>query len=283
MAKAILFVNQKKERAKSLAVEILKDLESRGMEAESFNFEKKSEPVNRDDYSIAFSLGGDGTVLYTARTMAPLGVPVFPINLGTLGFISGVRPENWKSVFEAYLSGKAKLSRRLMLEAKLSRRGSVVFSSCCLNDFVISASGIAKIINLSVSAGHEEGAEFAPLGRYRADGLIVATPTGSTAYSVAAGGPIVDPELEALILNPICPFALSGRPMVLPSGEPLLIEVEQEQRSGVLLTVDGQVTEHLEPGDKIFISPSTTPVTLIASGRTVFYEALKTKLSWMGG
>jgi NAD+ kinase len=169
-----------------------------------------------------------------------------------------------------------------MLEARVEREGREVFSSCCLNDFVISSSGIAKIINLSVSAGHEEGAEFVHLGSYRSDGLIVATPTGSTAYSVAAGGPIVDPELQALILNPICPFTLSRRPMVLPAGEPLLIEVEQEQRSGVLLTVDGQVTEALESGDKVFISRAANPVTLIATDRTVFYEALKTKLSWMG-
>jgi NAD+ kinase len=214
--------------------------------------------------------------------MASLGVPVFPINLGTLGFIAGVHPENWKSVFEAYLSGKAKLSRRLMLDARVDRGGREVFRGCCLNDIVVSASGIAKIINLRVSAGHEEGAEFVPLGRYRSDGLIAATPTGSTAYSVSAGGPILDPELEAIILNPICPFTLSRRPMVLPAGEPLLIEVEREQRSGVLLTVDGQVTEALEPGDRVFISRFAHSVTLIASDRTVFYEALKTKLLWMG-
>jgi NAD+ kinase len=215
--------------------------------------------------------------------MASLGVPVFPINFGTLGFIAGVRPENWKKVFEDYLSGKAKLSRRLMLEARVERGGREVFRGCCLNDIVISASGIAKIIKLDVSANHEEDPEFTPLSRDRSDGLIVATPTGSTAYSVAAGGPILDPELDVLILNPICPFTLSRRPMVLPAGEPLLIEVEQEQRSGVLLTVDGQLTEALEPGDRVYISRSPNPVTLIASDRTVFYEALKTKLLWMGG
>jgi NAD+ kinase len=120
------------------------------------------------------------------------------------------------------------------------------------------------------------------MGRYHSDGLIVATPTGSTAYSVASGGPILEPEMDAIIINPICPFTLSNRPIVLPSRETVIVEVEEEQRSGVLLTVDGQVTEPLEPGDRIYLRQASFKALLVASGRLAFYNALRTKLAWSG-
>jgi NAD+ kinase len=182
-----------------------------------------------------------------------------------------------------------------MLEITVERRGRVLPSSACLNDVVISASGIAKIIRLhaesdlrlpGVSPGEvswEALPERFSLGHYRSDGLIIATPTGSTAYSAAAGGPILDQELEAIILNPICPFALSNRPVVLPSREKVVVEVEAEQRSGVLLTLDGQETKPLEPADRIHIAPAPYHAELIASDRRGFYQALRGKLNWFGG
>jgi NAD+ kinase len=276
LERAILFINHKKDHAQALAETIRDELGCRNISCDFFPFDKKSDFTAEAGYNVAFSLGGDGTVLYAARTMAPLGVPVFPINLGTLGFIAAIHPEEWREVFENWMEGKAGLSRRLMLDAAVKRGERELLLGSCLNDVVISASGIAKIIRLRVSSGGM------PLGGYRSDGLIVATPTGSTAYSVAAGGPILDPELEALILNPICPFTLSHRPMVLPAAGTVVVEVETGQRSGVLLTVDGQVTEPLEPGDKIFIAKAPRPALLIASGRDCFYQALRTKLSWLG-
>jgi NAD+ kinase len=279
--KAILFINLKKNNARLLAEEIAGELAKQNIESAFFTFEGKADfAVIAETCDIAFSLGGDGTVLYAARAASPAGVPVFPINLGTLGFIAAVHPENWKETFSLWLAGKAKISRRLMLEVVIERQGREVFRGPCLNDAVISASGIAKLIRLKVYAG--DGDECMNLGQYRSDGLIVATPTGSTGYSVAAGGPILDPQMEALILNPICPFTLSNRPIVLPAGERVLIEVEKDQRSGVLLTVDGQITFPLEPEDAISISRFQKPAMLIASDRGVFYHALKTKLSWMG-
>jgi NAD+ kinase len=157
---------------------------------------------------------------------------------------------------------------------------------------VISASGIAKLLRLKVEsldeaggalAGEDYAAERMPLGRYRSDGLIVATPTGSTAYSVAAGGPILDPEIDALIINPICPFTLSNRPIVVPAHETIIIDVEEEQRSTVMLTVDGQVSFPLEPGDKVLVRRSAHDARLIASPRQGFYRALQSKLNWSGG
>ena len=278
MKSAILFVNLKKENARTLADEIGIELKKRNIETDVFTFEGKQEFRAESGYDLAFSLGGDGTVLYTTRAMASLGVPVFPVNLGTLGFIAAVHSGDWIRVFDSWLEGRAPISRRLMLEARVERNGVEMTRLCCLNDFVISASGIAKIIKLHVYTNLPEAMS---LGQYYSDGLIMATPTGSTAYSVAAGGPILDPEMEALILNPICPFTLSYRPMVLPANETLMVEVELKQRSGVLLTVDGQVTVPLEPGDRVYVSRSPWPGILIASDRTVFYHALKTKLSWL--
>jgi NAD+ kinase len=163
-----------------------------------------------------------------------------------------------------------------MLELWVERKGKKTAGHTCLNDTVICASGIAKLINLTVRDNENFIAE------YRSDGLIVATPTGSSAYSMAAGGPILDPEMEAIIINPICPFTLSNRPFVLPSRETVIIEVEREQRSGVLLTVDGQETENLEYGDRICLKQAPYGALLIGSGRNVFYGALRNKLSWAG-
>ena len=277
---AILFVNPRKENALQFADEISAELQRRNFGIELFEIKDRQELHFKSGNDIAFSLGGDGTVLYTARAMAPLGVPVFPVNLGTLGFIAAVHPEDWSKTLDLWMEGRARISRRLMLEARIERGGKEITAIQCLNDFVISASGIAKIIKLGVFVTDGDLNRM-NLGQYRSDGLIIATPTGSTAYSVAAGGPILDPEMEALILNPVCPFTLSNRPLVLPARETLIVDVEKEQRSGVLLTVDGQVTETLEPGDRLLVTRSPWPGILVASDRSTFYNALKTKLSWL--
>jgi NAD+ kinase len=172
-----------------------------------------------------------------------------------------------------------------MLEVRVERRGRTIMEGTCLNDTVISGLGIAKLLRLGVTAVSENRGAASPmlLGHYRSDGLIVATPTGSTAYSVAAGGPILDPELAAMIINPISPFTLSNRPMVVPSWETIIVEPEKEQQSGLILTLDGQVTEALEPLDKIFIRRAPRDTLLVASDREDFYNALRTKLNWSGG
>jgi NAD+ kinase len=286
--KALLFINLHKDNAKKLGEEIRAGLESRHIGVDFFTFEDPGSFRRGNDYDVAFSLGGDGTVLYAARAMAPLGVPIIPINLGTLGFIAAVQPDGWKLVFEQWLAGKVPVSRRFMLEVNVERRGKRIILGSCLNDVVVSALGIAKIIKLDIkselppSPESTGSTEYVRMGQYRSDGLIVATPTGSTAYSVAAGGPILEPEMEAIIINPICPFTLSNRPIVLPPRETVIVEVEEEQRSGVLLTIDGQVTEPLEPGDRIYLKRAPFEALLVASGRIAFYNALRTKLAWSG-
>jgi NAD+ kinase len=235
--KALLFINIYKTGAQILADEISEELTRQGFLTDKLLLESglEIEDSALDMYDVAFSLGGDGTVLLAARALARFGTPIFPIHLGTLGFIASVRPEQWADTFKQWLAGKVELSRRLMLEVRVERANVGVASNgavsqgICLNDIVISASGIATLIRLKV-----EVSASLDLGEYRSDGLIVATPTGSTAYSVSAGGPILDPEMDALIINPICPFSLSNRPIVVPAGETIAITVEPRQRSGVL-------------------------------------------------
>jgi NAD+ kinase len=279
--RALLFINQKKPEAQALVEELGSCLATRDYQIVFFSIEPKDETYCPGSFDRGFSLGGDGTVLFAARTMAPLGIPILPINLGTRGFIAAVHPADWLETFSRWEAGEAVISRRLMLEVSVERQGNPRTLSC-LNDVVVSASGIAKLIRLEVKTETAEGGHIA-LGRFRADGLIVATPTGSTGYSVAAGGPIVDPEMDAVIINPICPFTLSNRPIVVPSNERVITLVEEDQRSAVLLTVDGQITEALKPGDRIITRKAPFEARLIASDREVFYRALRTKLAWSGG
>ena len=281
--RVILFINPKNKQALALGDEFRKELDSRGIGADIFSFKGKLKAFSKEEYDLAVSLGGDGTVLYAARALAPFGVPVFPVNLGTFGFIAGIQPSHWREVLGKWLEGKAAISSRLMLYIRVERGDKEIFKACCLNDVVVSASGIAKIIRLNVLYCGSGRRDTFQLGSYRSDGLIVSTPTGSTAYSAAAGGPVVDPELEALIINPICPFTFSTRPLLLPADETILVEVEKEQRSDVLLTVDGQLTEKLKIGDRIYFKKAPYHCLLIESGRTKFFQTLQKKFLWPAG
>jgi len=281
--RAVLFVNTHKKNASDAARQIRSELEKRGLSVAVYSFAGKPENPPQGAWDIAFSLGGDGTVLYTARCLSPLGVPILPVNMGSLGFIAEVDRDDWLSTYEKWEKGEISVSNRCMLEISVERGGEIIMKNICLNDAVISASGIAKLINLDVSINRgENDADSAALGSYRCDGLIIATPTGSTAYSMAAGGPILDPEMEAVILNPICPFALSNRPFVLPSRLPVVITVPGQLRSGVLLTIDGQDTCDLKSADKIYIQQAAQSARLIFADRHAYYSALRSKLFWSG-
>jgi NAD+ kinase len=251
--------------------------------------ENPKHPENKWD--IAFSLGGDGTVLYAARCLAHLGVPILPVNLGSLGFLAEVNKDDWQSVFHKWERGEITPSQRCMFSVSVQRGSEIVMENFCLNDAVISCTGIAKLINLDVKLAvkneqitiKNEQTPKEPgttLGTYRCDGLIIATPTGSTAYSMAAGGPILDPEMEAVIINPICPFALSNRPFVLTSRQVIIVTVAEQQRSGVLLTIDGQDIFDLECDDKVIIKQSPYNAQLIYPGKFAYYSALRNKLFW---
>ncbi|MDR2808855.1 MAG: NAD(+)/NADH kinase [Spirochaetaceae bacterium] len=269
MKKVLLIVNSAQERSNVLSNEIHDILQGFGLAVYVLN--RHQSGTVSIDADLAISLGGDGTVLFAARTVAPESIPLLPVNLGKIGFIAAVAPEKWQDVFQEWQAGSASLSYRLMLEVLVERAKKPVFQGVCLNDVVISTNSIS-MINLKLRTDDTE------LMSYRSDGLILATPTGSTAYSLSAGGPIVDPELDALTINPICPFGLANRPMLVPAERVVTVQIEHRQRAEVLLTLDGQIIEPLEPDDCLFVRKAPYKVQLIGSNRAAFYRAIHTKL-----
>lgn len=274
---AIIVVNIAKEDALPLATEIESYLTDLGIAVEVHRFAGKTVDFEVTACDVAFSLGGDGTVLYCSRSLGNQGIPIFAINVGDFGFITEVSKDEWKRTFEQYRKGKLGISQRMMIETKVYREGKEISVHRGLNDSVIAAAGISRVVKLSVDVGDTA------LGRYRADGVIVATPTGSTAYSAAAGGPILAPEMDALILTPICPFTLSNRSLVLPGDKPVYITIEDGQRTDVILTVDGQEVISLTEGDRIMVRPARHKLKIVLSDRRNFYEILRSKLNWSGG
>lgn len=235
-----------------------------------------SPPARLDRIDLAVSLGGDGTLLQCARLLAGSDVPILPVNLGTVGFITEISAAEWRQAYVAYAAGERRLSTRLMVNARVTRSGAEVANLDGLNDAVIAASGRSRIARLRV---HLAGTWVA---NYRADGMIFATPTGSTAYSMAAGGPILHPEMAAFVITPICPFTLANRPLLIPADEPVLVEVEPGQRTEISLTVDGVEAVLLQPGDRVALSRSVHRTHIIRSGERNFYQVLRSKLDWAG-
>ena len=225
---------------------------------------------------LAVSLGGDGTLLQCARLLAGSDVPILPVNLGTVGFITEVSAAEWRQTYLAYAAGERRLSTRLMVNARLTRGGAEVANLDGLNDAVIAASGRSRIARLRVRLADTW------VANYRADGMIFATPTGSTAYSMAAGGPILHPEMTAFVITPICPFTLANRPLLIPAGEPVLVEVESAQRTEISLTVDGVEAVPLQPGDRVALARSAHRTHIIRSAERNFYQVLRSKLNWAG-
>lgn len=208
-------------------------------------------PADRP-WDMVLVLGGDGTFIGVARVCLRLGIPVMGLNLGRVGFLAE-GANNWQARLEALLTGNYTLSRRVCLSYEVLRAGSNVHSGVAVNDVVVSRGDMARLIRLSVTRGLESAQER--VGAMRADGLIVSTPTGSTAYGYSAGGPLVHPEMLAFCLTPVCPFLNTFGPMVLPADAPLSVHVE-EHRGEVRMTVDGQRAFGLEPGDEVRLSRS---------------------------
>jgi len=276
--KVLIIANLMKDEAEDRARSISVYLKSRNIETEIFSFKGAAGPLpHTEGFDLAITLGGDGTVLYAARGLADVEVPILPVNLGHLGFIAGFSSAGWMAAIDACLQGRLKLSRRSMLLATVERAGAAAGRFYALNDGVVAGRGIAKLITVDVKAGG------ALLGEYRADGIIVATPTGSTAYNLAAGGPIVHPDLDAMILNPVCPFTLSNRPLVVPGSETLEIIVKESKRTGIILTLDGQDAMDLENGDRVAFVHAPKQALICLPERQTFYEVLRDKLCWSGG
>ncbi|MFP3868252.1 MAG: NAD(+)/NADH kinase [Desulfobacteraceae bacterium] len=218
-------------------------------------------------------MGGDGTLLSAARNYGQQGIPILGVNVGGLGFITEIALKELYPCIEGILKHDFVIEKRMLLAATVIRAGKQIEQQCVLNDVVINKGALARIVELDTFIDDQY------LTTYRADGLIVSTPTGSTAYTLAAGGPIVYPTLKTITLIPICPFTLTNRPIILPDTVTIKVAMDAKSRD-VYITFDGQIGLALQPQDRVEIRKAAKSIQLVKSPAKGFFEILRTKLRW---
>ena len=279
-----IIVNRTKENALNYAFSIIEWLEKRRTRVLLTRW--GGENINRNDLiadkdeigrkaKLIISLGGDGTLCRAARDFAPNGIPLLGINLGGLGFLTEIPVSKYEEGLTRVLKGEYKIEKRLMLEATIFRNKEKVETSLALNDIVISERGSPRIINLKTFVSEEF------VTTYSADGLVISTPTGSTAYSLSAGGPVVHPNLDVIVLSPICAHTLAVRPLIISQRAEIKVIVEPPS-DRVLLTVDGQIAFELEKKDTVVVKKSFRETSLIRLKESFFFQRLQSKLGWTG-
>jgi NAD+ kinase len=245
--------------------------------AGSFPEPSKGRGRGRDQVAAASELllvlGGDGTLLAAARVAAPKGIPILPINMGSLGFLTSFMLEELYPALEEILAGRLTISERVMLHVELHRGEKNIDKQSVLNEVVINKGALARMIEVELIIDNVF------VCRYRADGLIVASPTGSTAYSLSAGGPIVHPSVESFIITPICPHTLSDRPVVVRDTSIIEMKLSAGTES-VFLTLDGQKGIPLQPTDRVRVSRGDKLLKLIPTPNKSYFEILRNKLKW---
>lgn len=235
---------------------------------------------SRDDLptlcDLIVVLGGDGTLIGMAGRIADSGTdtPILGVNFGSLGFLTEITLPELQGALEAALDGTAPVDQRMMLRSRTLRGDGVFADRLALNDVVITKGALSRIIDLVVSIGEQ------PVMRVRADGLIIASPTGSTAYNLAAGGPIMHPSMDALLLTPIAPHMLTNRPIVVPASSEVRVAPAMADNDEVFVTFDGQSGHPLEPGDIITVVRAERPMRLIRSSTRTYFDVLRQKLKW---
>ncbi len=273
---AVLFLNNEKpEAARMLKVvsSLLKARKVRVWVGASLSVREKLRLAD-----IAIGLGGDGTMLRAARILAPHSIPLLGVNVGGLGFLSGTDAADFRRHCDAILRGDWVLEERWMLEVSVYRKEKRIFGpSIALNDCVIRCGDQARAISLKARSGEDFVAD------YFGDGLIVSTPTGSTAYALAAMGPIVDPRLNVLLIAPICPHTLTQRPLIVPAADPFSVQLlvrRMGETPQTLMSVDGQLGCSLKVGDEVRLRRFEKPLRLLMNPDRSYYEILRRKLKW---
>jgi NAD+ kinase len=231
------------------------------------------------DVDMVLVLGGDGTLLGMADRIAEAGrtIPILGVNFGSLGFLTEVTlPELYRSL-ESAVTGSAHVEERLMLQAMTTRGGETFDRHTALNDVVVTKSARARLVDLSIWVGDEF------LTRVKGDGVIVATPTGSTAYNLSVGGPVMHPAVEALVITPIAPHTLTNRPIVIPSTSAVRVQPTIQERDELFVTFDGQTGHELEAGDEVSVCRAPAPLRLIRPSTRSYFEVLREKLKWGEG
>jgi NAD+ kinase len=276
-----IFLKKQDLRVRNVVGEIIPWLRSRGVEVFLDSDSAEQCPMDVATASpeslsaqadAVIVLGGDGTLLQATRLFGANGTPIIGINLGSLGFLTEIKLEGMYAAFECLLSGKYEIEERMLLGVEVVREGVVTAQYLALNDAVINKGALARIIDLEISVGDQS------VLRTRADGLIISTPTGSTAYSLSAGGPILYPTLGAVIIAPICPHSLTNRPLVVPDLQ--VLDVCLHRGQDVMLTVDGQVGMSLLQKDRLRIHRAQKTLKLLLPFGNTFFKLLGEKLRW---
>ena len=282
MAKKIGIVSKpRKEDAGDILSELVKWLRDKGteplMDQETASLIEITSPYSRQDIAalseFVIVLGGDGTLLSVARLIGARGTPILGVNLGSLGFLTEVTLDEMYPLLADILLGKMIIDERGMLEAAIRREGQEIAKYTVLNDVVINKGALARMILM------ETRVDGWLLNTYRADGLIISTPTGSTAYSLSAGGPIVYPTVGAVIISPICPHTLTNRPIVVPDDAAIEVTLLTEDED-VLVTLDGQEGHQIKIMDTVAIKKIKGTTKLILSPKKDYYQILRQKLRW---
>ncbi|MEW6434467.1 MAG: NAD(+)/NADH kinase [Myxococcota bacterium] len=268
----------KKDEATQLAGQIIERYPDREFLLQPHVAEPLGRPAVSDDElsrraELVIVLGGDGTLIYGARLLEGRPVPVLGVNLGSLGFMTEIPVADAFATIDAVLAGRGRIESRMKLSCRLFRDDALVLEDEVLNDVVINKSALARV------ADHETWLDGAFVATYRADGVIFSTPTGSTAYSLSAGGPIVHPSIDCVIVTPICPHALTQRPIVVPGDQLVRVKLTSDV-SDVFLTIDGQSGLPLEKGDRIEVQRSLNRVMLVRNPHLDYFAILRQKLRW---
>ena len=237
---------------------------------ETSSYEKREISQQAD---LLIVLGGDGTLLSVAQAAHPYNIPILAVNLGSLGFLAEISIDELYPALENILAGKFEIENRMLLNACIWRNGEKVEDHNVLNDVVINKGAVARVINLQVLVNGQY------MTSYRADGLIIATPTGSTAYSLSAGGPIIHPSMHTLVLSPICPFTLTNRSILIPDQSIIQVKLAAEY-DDVRVTLDGQEGYDMRAGDILKIKKTKTSLQLIRGPNKNYYQILRDKLHW---
>lgn len=227
----------------------------------------------KEQADLIVILGGDGTMISSARLIGMREVPILGINYGSLGYLTEFRIEEMFPAIEAILEGNYEIDSRVMLDVKLERAAATLSGNRILNEVVINRAVLAKIIEVEITL------DGLFVNSFRADGIIVATPTGSTAYSLSAGGPILYPSMNAVVITPICPFTLTNRPIVIPNNAEIRLRLKSESE-GVALTLDGQVGYQMKTDDCVVIRKSQTSFNLVRPPNRNYFDVLRNKLKW---
>ena len=258
-------------RKRSLLV-LLEDATADFMEQKCANSQPLA--VINQGIDLAIVVGGDGTMLHVARTLAPFGVPLIGVNLGHLGFLTDISTEQMYEELTRILDGDFESEERILLEAEVVRDGKLLHAANAFNDVVINKGQLARLIEFETWVD----GEF--VNSTRADGIIVATPTGSTAYALSAGGPILHPTLPAIVLVPICPHTLSDRPLAVSSDSHVEIVMTSTAQQSAHVTLDGQTNFSIQDNDRVRVRRAERAVTLIHPSRRNHYDVLRAKLHW---